>query len=203
MSWNGGRILCARGAKEITHLRCSLPARAANPEVLGVTEVSAGSVGLAERLIETTDWGSYRQLQGVSAADVGQVVMSLLKSDLDSVDTAEDSLENRIAPQANLYSAAEPAVSVLAASLADPRPRWVRIAVLELTFLILSGAPVRDEVERGNGALLERCIARVRESLWLIVREALTDATCYEAALDVLDIVDPGGTANELVRSIR
>ncbi len=168
-----------------------------------MTEVGGGSVGLAERLIEATDWGSYRQVQGVSAADVGQVVMSLLKSDLEGVNTAEDSLENRIAPQANLYSAAEPAVSVLAASLADPRPRWVRIAVLELMFLILSGAPVRDEVERGNGALLERCIARVRESLWLIVREAIADTTCYEAALDVLDIVDPGGTANEVARSMR
>jgi hypothetical protein len=70
-------------------------------------------------------------------------------------------------------------------------------------FLILSGTPVTDEVERGNGALLERCIARVRESLWLIVREAFTDATCYEAALDVLGIADPAGTASELVRSIR
>jgi len=171
--------------------------------VLGVTEVGTGAVGLAEGLIEATDWGNYRRLAGVSAAGVGQVLMSLLKSDRERVETARNSLENEIAPQANLYSAAEPAVSVLAASLADPRPRWVRIAVLDLMFLILSGAPVRDEVERGNGALLERCIARVRESLWLIVREALTDATCYEAALDVLDIVDPGGTANELARSIR
>jgi hypothetical protein len=168
-----------------------------------VTEVSAGFAGLAERLTEATDWGSYRQLDGVSAADVGQVLLSLLKSDLEMVDAAEDILENRIVPQANLYSAAEPAVSVLAAALADPRPRWVRITVLELMFLILSGTPVADEVERGNGALLERCIDRVRESLWLIVREALTDSTCYEAALDVLDIADPAGTANELVRSIR
>lgn len=168
-----------------------------------MTEVSASSFGLAERLIEATDWSSYRQLQGVTAADVGQVVLSLLESDLDSVNAAEDTLENKIAPQANLYSAAEPAISVLAASLTDPRPRWVRIAVLELMFLVLSGAPVRDEVERGNGALLERCIARVRESLWLIVREALTDRACYEAALDVLDIIDPGGPANGLARSMR
>jgi hypothetical protein len=168
-----------------------------------VTEVNAGFAGLAERLIEATDWGSHRQLDGVSAADVGQLLMSLLRSDLEMVDAAEDFLENRIVPQANLYSAAEPAVSVLAAALADPRPRWVRITVLELMFLILSGTPVTDEVERGNGALLERCIARVRESLWLIVREAFTDATCYEAALDVLGIADPAGTASELVRSIR
>jgi hypothetical protein len=168
-----------------------------------VTEVGASAVGLAEGLIEAIAWGNYRRLAGDSAAGVGQVLMSLLTSDRERVETARDFLENEIAPQANLYSAAEPAVSVLAASLADPRPRWVRIAVLDLMFLILSGAPVRDEVERGNGALLERCIVRVRESLWLIVREALAEATCYEAALDVLDIIDPGGTANELVRSIR
>ncbi|WP_170047681.1 hypothetical protein [Couchioplanes caeruleus] len=168
-----------------------------------MTEVNAGSAGLAERLIEATDWGSYRKLEGVSAADVGQALMSLLKSDRERIDTAEDSLEDKIVPQADLYSAAEPAVGVLAASLVDPRPRWVRIAVLELMYLILSGAPASDEVERGNGALLERCAARVRESLWLIVREALDDEACYEAALDVLDIVDPGGTANELARSVR
>ncbi|GGQ56282.1 hypothetical protein [Couchioplanes azureus] len=168
-----------------------------------MTEVNDGSAGLAERLIEATDWGSYRKLEGVSAADVGQALMSLLGADRGRIDTAEDSLEDKIVPQADLYSAAEPAISVLAASLADPRPRWVRIAVLELMYLILSGAPVRDEVERGNGALLERCIARVRESLWLIVREALADETCYEAALDVLDMVDPGGAANEILRSIR
>jgi hypothetical protein len=168
-----------------------------------VTRVGAGFVGLAERLIEATDWGSYRQLDGVSAADMGQILTSLLSSDPEMIDVAEDSLENRIVPQANLYSVAEPAVSVLAAALADPRPRWVRITVLELMFLILSGAPAANEVERGNDALLERCIARVRESLWLIVREGLTDASCYGAALDVLDIADPAGAASDLVRSIR
>ncbi|MGW4215347.1 hypothetical protein ACWEIJ_45755 [Lentzea sp. NPDC004789] len=168
-----------------------------------MTEVGDGFVGLAERLIEAIDWGSYRQLDGVSAADIGQILTSLLSSDPDMIDATEDSLENRIVPQANLYSVAEPAVSVLAAALAGPRPRWVRITVLELMFLILSGAPVANEVERGNGALLERCIARVRESLWLIIREGLTDASCYGAALDVLDIADPAGTASDLVRSMR
>ncbi|WFE34249.1 hypothetical protein [Micromonospora sp. WMMD975] len=167
-----------------------------------MTEVGAGFVGLAERLIEATDWGSYRQLGGVSAAEIGKFLTSLLSSGPEMIDSVEDSLENRIVPQANLCSVAEPAVSVLAAALADPRPRWVRITVLELMFLILSGAPVVDEVERGNGALLERCIDRVRESLWLIVREGLTDASCHEAALDVLDIADPAGTAANLVRSI-
>lgn len=168
-----------------------------------MTEVRAVPLGLAERLIEATDWDSYWQIEGVPAADVGRILMSLLNSDLEGIDAAEDFLENRIVPQANLYSAAEPAVSVLAASLTDPRPRWVRIAVLELMYLILSGTPGREEAQRGGEALLERCIARVRESLWLLVQAALTDEACYEAALDVLDIVDSGGTATALVRSIR
>jgi len=202
-SWNGSHLLYARCARESTHLPCSLPAREVHLEVLGVSEVGASAVGLAEELIEAIDWGSYRRLAGDSAAGVGQVLMSLLTSDRGRVETARDFLENEIAPQSNLYSAAEPAVSVLAASLADPRPRWVRIAVLDLMFLILSGAPVQEEVERGNGALRERCIIRVRESLWLIVREAFADIACYEAVLDVLDIVDPGGAANELVRLSR
>jgi hypothetical protein len=159
--------------------------------------------GLAERLVAVTDWGTYRRLSGGPAVDVGQILTSLLtSSDPDSANVASDSLESEVAVQGNLYSAAEPVVRVLAASLADPRSRWVRLSVLDLMFLILSGAPVRDEVERGNGALRERCVDRVRESLWLLVREALTDPTCYRAALDVLDLVDPDGSASELVRSL-
>ncbi|MFG1611001.1 hypothetical protein [Actinoplanes sp. NPDC049265] len=167
-----------------------------------MTKVGTGPAGLAELLIEATDWGSYRQIDGVPAADIGQILTSLLRSDPEMIDAVEDSLENRIAPQANLYSVAEPAVSVLAAALAGPRPRWVRITVLELMFLILSAAPVADEVERGNDALGERCISRVRESLWLIAHEALSDPSCYDAALDVLTIADPAGTATNLVRSM-
>ena len=168
-----------------------------------MTDPSLDAVTLAERLIERTDWASYRRLPGASAERVGQLLQSLLRSGRDGVEDLRDALENEVAPQANLYSAAEPAVSVLAASLADSSPRWVRITVLDLMFLILSGAPVVEEVQLGNGALLERCFARARESLWLIVQAGITDAACYKAALDVLDLVDPAGTANALARSLR
>jgi hypothetical protein len=86
-------------------------------------------VGLAEGLIEATDWENYRRIAGVSAAGVEQFLMSLLKSDRERVEPARHSVENEIVHQANLYNAAEPAVSIVAASLADPWPRWVRIAV--------------------------------------------------------------------------
>lgn len=168
-----------------------------------MTEPSGGSVRLAERLIEATDWGDFRRITGGSAGRVRAMLTSLLESDSEGISTARNTLENEIVPQAGLYSVAEPAVSVLAASLADPRPRWVRIVVLDLMYLILTGAPVKDEVERGNGDLRERCIDRVRESLWVIARVALVDAICGDAVLDVLDIVDPGGPAPALVRSTR
>jgi hypothetical protein len=61
----------------------------ANLEVCGVTEVGDGFVGLAERLIEAIDWGSYWQLDGFSAADIGQILTSLLSSDPDMIDAAE------------------------------------------------------------------------------------------------------------------
>ena len=95
-----------------------------------MSEVGASAVGLAERLIEAIDWSSYRRLAGDSAAGVGEVLMSLLTSDRRRVETVRDFLENEIAPQSNLYSAAEPAVSVLAASLVDlfgaAGRRWFR-----------------------------------------------------------------------------
>lgn len=162
-----------------------------------------GSVGVAERLVADTDWSAYRRSNGSPAIGVGEMLVSILRSDTETADVARNTLENAVAVQGNLYSAAEPAVRVLAASLVDPRPRWVRILVLDLMYLILTGAPVADEVERGNGLLLERCRARVQESLWLIVREALADEACYPAALDVLDLVDPGGIASALARSAR
>ncbi len=161
-------------------------------------------VGLAERLISETDWASYRMLTGGPASGVGAVLQRLFaSSDPESATVESDALENEVAVQGNLYSAAEPAVRVLAASLADPRPRWVMLSVLDLMFLILSGYPVADEIESGNGALLERCTSRVRESLWLIVRVAIDDAVCVRAALDVLEIVDEDGVAVGLVRSLR
>lgn len=171
--------------------------------MLGLNDADDGHLGLAERLLAAIDWSDYRQLGGDPATEVGELLRSLLESTLETADTTSDALENVVAVQANLYSAAEPAVSVLAASLVDPRPRWVRISVLELMYLVLSGAPVAEEIECGNGALLDRCRTRVRESLWLIVRVALADSTCYEVALEVLDLVDPGGLAAALVRSSR
>lgn len=167
-----------------------------------MSDVCEGSSGLAERLVAATDWGSYRGATGSSAAGLGDVLLSLLRSDPGGAGSVMDHLENEVVPQANLYDAAEPAVSVLAATLADPRPRWVRIVALDLMFLILTGAPVAQEVEQGNGALLERCIARVRESMWLIAHVALADATCYDAAHDVLDIVDADGWITEFVESV-
>ncbi|GAA1576734.1 hypothetical protein GCM10009804_36690 [Kribbella hippodromi] len=164
-----------------------------------MSEVGSGAVGIAERRIGATDWGRYERLSG-SAAGLGEVLLSLLDADREGAGAARDHLENEVVPQANLYGAAEPVITVSAASLADPRPQWVRIVVLDLMFVILSGAPTLEEVERGNGALLEHCVARVRESAWLIAREALTDVACYDAALDVLDIADADKKVSEFIR---
>ena len=165
-----------------------------------VAENRGSQDGLAEMLISLTDWSAYRRSTGRPATGVGELLTALLISkDAASADPACDAIENAVAVQSNLFSASEPALQVLAASLADPRPRWVRLSVFDLMFLVLSGGPVSNEIERGNAHLLERCISRVRESLWLIVQEALADPTCKRAALDVLRLVDPGGKSVEIL----
>src|SRR5690242_21375120 len=83
-------------------------------------------------------------------------------------------------PPSPLYGAAEPAVSVLAASLLDPPPRWVRIAVLELMSLILSGARSRIALLNCSGGT-HRSIGRA----WVLVTAVVSGEHISAYAYDI------------------
>ena len=139
-------------------------------------------MGLAELEIARVDWTSFVTATG-PATGIGDALRALLgAADAEQASEAYWRLENHVVVQGELFGAAEPCAAVLVAALADPRPRHVRIAALELLFQVVTGAP------SGGGDLAERCKARAREGLWLLIREAVSGER--EAALDVLRELD-------------
>jgi hypothetical protein len=142
--------------------------------------------GLAEREIELVDWAQFTELDG-PGGDIGNRLRALL--DAGSSDAAGDAywrLENHVVAQNELFDSAEPTVSVIVAALADERPRYVRIALLDLLYLILTASP-SAAIKARCPDLVERCHARAREGLWLLVREAAVGA--QGSARDVLELL--------------
>src|SRR5262245_35297877 len=103
---------------------------------------SLGMTMLAEALNKQISWSSFTDITG-SAGDVGNALCELLASaNSEACESWYWRIENHVVVQGSVYDAARPATRVLVAALADQRPKWVRIAVLELLYQILSGAPV-------------------------------------------------------------
>lgn len=153
---------------------------------------------LAERLMETIDWSRLRSANG-DGEGVRHAIGQLLASDCgDAAQQAYWGIENHAFVQGELFEVSEACSSVLVASLADSRERWVRIAVLELLFQIVSGhASSTPSTPDSPRDLARRCHEAVREGLWLLFREALMGER--DAALDVLDQLGQGARARSLV----
>jgi hypothetical protein len=138
---------------------------------------------VAERLMETIDWSSLRGASG-NGEGVQHAIRQLLTShNGDAAQRAYWGIENHAFVQGELFEVSEACSSVLIAALADPRDKWVRLAVLELLFQIVSGHESLTPYTPLN--LVQRCREAVREGLWLLLREALTGER--RAALDVLE----------------
>ena len=150
---------------------------------------------VAERLMETIDWSGLRGANG-NGEGVQHAIAQLLASDSgDAAQRAYWGIENHAFVQGELFEVSEACSSVLIAVLADPREKWVRVAVLELLFQILSGhasSTLHTPLD-----LVQRCREAVREGLWLLLREALAGER--DAALDVLEQLGEGARARRLL----
>lgn len=144
--------------------------------------------GIAELQLRRVDWGSFRQIDGRAAIIGSALAMLFGSTSATEAERAYWELENWIVAQGTVYSSAEPALSVLMASFLDNRILPIRVSALDLMYQILTGEADALSDEVGNGALMDRCRTRVREGLWLLVREAMTGLS--EAALDVIEVVD-------------
>lgn len=150
---------------------------------------------VAERLMETIDWSSLRGANG-SGEGIQNAIGRLLASvSGDAAQRAYWGIENFAFVQGELFEVSEACSSVLVAALADPREKWVRTAILELLFQILSGHASASAQTPCD--LVQRCREAVREGLWLLLREALVGER--EAALDVLEQLGEGVRAQRLL----
>jgi hypothetical protein len=150
---------------------------------------------LAEHLLAVIDWSRVRSANG-DGLPIQHALGQLLSSETAEVaERAYWDIENHAFVQGELFEVSEACATVLIAALADSRETWVRVAVLELLFQIVSG---QASAKPGTPHdLLQRCRAVVREGLCLLLREAI--AGQRDAALDVIDQLGEGAKARTLL----
>jgi hypothetical protein len=140
---------------------------------------------VAERLIQTIEWPHLRAMRGDGSA-IREALECLLSADNHEASRAAYwQIENHAFVQGELFEVAEACTSVLVASLADARPKFVRIAALDLLFNILNGYPSLAPGTPDD--ILLRCRRSARDGLWLLYREVMRGER--EAAIDVLDLL--------------
>jgi len=112
------------------------------------------------------DWSAYRAPEsgGLGIAD-------LFTRLLDAEDAAESvgvSLEDRLEVQSMVYEVALPALDVILAAYAEDPPVWVESEFLNALHSIILGEPHESETELGNHDLVDRCIERARDGIWVL-----------------------------------
>ncbi|MEI8411517.1 MULTISPECIES: hypothetical protein [unclassified Kribbella] len=141
---------------------------------------------VADVVIGAVDWSRYQLLDGPASRFGRQLAEFVAESPVDGRRDLWETMENHVFAQDDIFSAAEPTISVLLASLLDERPQHVRIAILDLLFHLVRATSYRDD------DLGRRCLEKAAPGGWLLVREGLTGpGVVTEACLDVLDIASP------------
>lgn len=140
----------------------------------------------AESMIQSIDWSRAQVLRG-SGPDLADALARFIGCDEHSM--MSDlwwGLEGVMFSQDTIYGAAEPAVDVLMAALADDRPPLTRAWIVEVLRSVLKGGSL-DDPDLGA-----RCHARAVRGAWLLVAisQKLDDAD-REALLDLLELIDP------------
>lgn len=143
-------------------------------------------MNIGEAVIRSVDWPSFRVATG-DASQVGDTLSALLRCRTTAeYDAVWPRIENVIFAQDTIYSAAEPAIDVLMAALADETPPETRNVIIDLLFLLVHGGSIEDP------DLVARCHARARKGVWLLVREAARNSPgTRETILETLDLIDP------------
>ncbi|AUX46694.1 uncharacterized protein SOCE26_082020 [Sorangium cellulosum] len=153
------------------------------------------SANVAERALALIDWSSLRAVGGDGEGVQRAIEELLLSESGEAAQRAYWGIENHAFVQGELFEVSGACSSVLIASLADPREKWVRVAVLELIFQIICG---HASASPGTPAdIVQRCRRVVREGLWLLYREAICGER--DAALDVLEQLGEGERARRLL----
>ena len=143
-------------------------------------------LNVADQVISTVDWSTYWLADG-AAVGFGRRLMDFL-TDSPSGDRRGlwETMENHVFSQDDIFSAAEPSISVLLASLIDQHSLATRIAVLDLLFHIVQAASYR------NDDLGSRCMRSAATGAWLLVAQAIAGPRAVtEACIEILEIAAP------------
>jgi hypothetical protein len=149
---------------------------------------------LGEAVIRWVDWSRYRVSTG-NARQFGGTLLRLLRAaSPDESREVWNGIENSVFAQDTIFSAAEPAIDVVLAALVADRPRHVKVALVDLLFLVLNGHSDEDP------GLHDRCHGRALRGLWLLAREAAgAEEPVRDAVLEAMDLIDP--TQTEALRT--
>ncbi|WP_437741285.1 hypothetical protein WMF39_37410 [Sorangium sp. So ce1504] len=156
------------------------------------------NMNVAERLIGSIDWTSVHEAEGTGERVKDALLGLLSAKDPEESTRAYWGIENHVVVQGELHQIAEACTSVLVACLVDPRPRFVRIAVLDLLFQILGGYASPSNFTPGD--IVERCHRAAREGLWILIDEAIHRER--EAARDVLRLLGEEERVDALSKSV-
>lgn len=144
-------------------------------------QVTAARVELARY-----DWSTYRAPTG-NGFGIPDIFMRIIEADSDS-DLLGCTLEYRLEVQSMVYEVALPAVGVIVAAYAESLPVAAEMELLNVLHNIITGEPHASELEMGNYDLVERCVERAREGIWVMYSKL--SKINADFMLDVLDVVD-------------
>lgn len=136
----------------------------------------------AAAMIRAVEW-SNPELRDGPATNFNGTLLRFLSDDRPSQrDRLWFTMEESVFSQGYVFNAAEPTIAVLLASLLDDLADPVRIAVLDLLFLLTQGAYARhDQVGLA-------CMERIKEGAWLLSGIAISGPEwATNACLEILD----------------
>lgn len=108
--------------------------------------------------LSSYNWSAMRDANGV-AANIPNAFLNLLGSNDSSLAKAAYwELENSVVLQGSLFECALFLIKPISIALQDfERPRFIRIALMELLFQIVNGESHFEEVRRGHSKLGQQC----------------------------------------------
>lgn len=141
---------------------------------------------IADVQVEAIDWSAYQECYG-SASGIGGALRDLIHSiDVESGTLAWDRIEEHVFSQGDIYSVAEPTVTVVLAALAEQQLPWSLGRLLDLLLFVVRGDSLTDP------GLRNRVKAKALEGLWLLTRIAVTsEGWVQDCVLDVIDVIAP------------
>lgn len=146
------------------------------------------SVSLTQLELKRIDWSKLRDESGF-ADYIPSVIHQLLNAQSPQEATGlYFDIENYVFVSGQLYESAEFLVPVLIASLLEVDKDFIKTAILELLFWIVSGKAAQSEVAFGNSELREKCRVKAREGLWIFYKELFGNH--QEAAIEIIEKIE-------------